>query len=150
MKRGVNFSILALFLIIPLVFNACIPEDDNNKAKYIFLFIGDGMGHGQIALTESYRSYLEGRLGGSPLSFTQFPVYGTCTTYSADHNITCSSAAGTAIACGVKTYNGAIGVDANKGKLTSLAKNLKEKGMSIGIISSCAITDATPAAQYAQ
>ena len=37
------------------------------KAKYIFLFIGDGMGFTQVAATESYLSYKEGKLGGERL-----------------------------------------------------------------------------------
>ena len=75
-------------------------DKDEDMAKYIFLFIGDGMGHGQISLAESYLSYKEGKLGGERLSFTEFPVYGTCETYSMDYSVTCSSAAGSAIACG--------------------------------------------------
>ena len=81
------------------------------KAKYIFLFIGDGMGNSHVAATESYLSYKAGKLGGEQLCFTQFPYLGLATTYSANANVTCSSAAGTAIACGAKTNNGMVGVD---------------------------------------
>ena len=43
------------------------------KAKYIFLFIGDGMGYTHIAATESYLSYKEGKIGGERLLFSTFP-----------------------------------------------------------------------------
>ena len=51
------FSLAAL-----LLFSSCSQKPE---AKYIFLFIGDGMGASQVAVTESYLSYLDGNLGGS-------------------------------------------------------------------------------------
>ena len=71
-------------------------DSAEGKAKYIFLMIGDGMGHPQMALTESYLSYKAGKLGGEQLSFTKFPYLGTCSTHSMDWSVTCSSASGTA------------------------------------------------------
>jgi alkaline phosphatase len=114
------------------------------------MFIGDGMGLGQVALAESYISYQEGRLGGASLSFTQFPVYGLCKTYSADHNITCSAASGTAIACGEKTKNGHVGVDASGCPMKSVATILKEEGYKVGIMTNVQVNHATPAAFYGQ
>lgn len=124
-----------------------LPEDES-KAKYIFLFIGDGMGHGQVSLAESYLSYKEGKLGGERLSFTEFPVYGTCETYSMDYSVTCSSAAGTAIACGQKTNNNYIGVDVECQPLRSVAAELKDEGYKVGIMSNVQINHATPGAFY--
>ena len=121
---------------------------NSRKAKYIFLFIGDGMGHGHVALAESYLSYKEGKLGGEQLSFSEFPVYGTCTTHSMDYSVTCSAAAGTAIACGQKTNNNYIGVDVNGQPLKSVAFDLKEEGYNIGIMSNVQVNHATPGAFY--
>ena len=121
---------------------------DSRPAKYIFLFIGDGMGASHVAATESYRSYLEGKKGCSQLEFTKFPVLGMATTYSADRNVTCSSAAGTAISCGEKTCNGRLGIDPEGDTLTSMSKILKERGYKVAIMSSVPVNHATPAAFY--
>ena len=105
------------------------------KAKYIFLFIGDGMGCTHVSAAESYLSYKEGNLGGAMLTMTQFPYFGTATTYSANRYVTDSSAAGTAIASGEKTNNGMLGVDPDGNPVKSFAYDLKEDGYQIGIIS---------------
>ena len=119
------------------------------KAKYIFLFIGDGMGASHVAVTESYLSYKAGKLGGEQLLMTQFPYYGMATTHSANRNVTCSSAAGTAIACGVKTNNGTLGVDKDSINVESIATVLKRDGYKVGILTTVPINHATPAAFYA-
>lgn len=121
---------------------------NDKKAKYIFLFIGDGMGASHVAVTESYLSYKEGKLGGEHLHMTQFPYYGMATTHSANKNVTCSSAAGTAIACGVKTNNGTLGVDKDSVSVESIATVLKEDGYKVGLLTTVPINHATPAAFY--
>lgn len=121
---------------------------DNGKAKYIFLFIGDGMGHSIVSATESYLSYKAGKVGGEQLTMTSFPVMGDVTTYSYDSIITCSAAAGTAIACGVKTSEGKVGRTPDGTPLKSIAYDLKEEGYKIGIMSTVPINHATPAAFY--
>ena len=123
--------------------------DANAKAKYIFLFIGDGMGASHIAVAESYLSYKVGKLGGEELVMSQFPYYGMATTYSANRNVTCSSAAGTAIACGVKANNGTLGVDKDSVNVESVATVLKREGYKVGILTTVPINHATPAAFYA-
>lgn len=124
-------------------------DSAEGKAKYIFLMIGDGMGHPQMALTESYLSYKAGKLGGEQLSFTKFPYLGTCSTHSMDWSVTCSSASGTAIATGSKTNNNYIGVDVNGEPLESIAYQLKREGYKIGIMSSVQVNHATPGSFYA-
>ena len=63
------------------------------EAKYIFYFIGDGMGIGHVATAEAYnREYLD---SDAPLLMLQFPYGGQVWTYSADDRITDSAAAGT-------------------------------------------------------
>ncbi len=120
------------------------------QAKYIFFFIGDGMGFGSVSLTEDYLAAKEGKHGSSNLTFSGFPVTGFATTYSASNLVTCSAAAGTALACGSKTRNGRIGVDAEaKQNFKSIAQRLKEKGYRVGISTSVSIDHATPAAFYA-
>ena len=119
------------------------------KAKYIFLFIGDGMGFTHIAATESYLSYKEGKIGGERLLFSTFPYCGNVSTYSANRNVTCSAASGTAIACGEKTNNDMIGMNADSVAIYSMAAALKEDGYKIGIITTAPVNHATPSAFYA-
>ena len=59
--------------------------------------------------------------------------------------ITDSAAGGTALSSGVKTYNGAIGVDVNKNPVKTILEEASEKGLATGLVSSSAITHATPA-----
>ncbi len=142
------YAALAVMMLCTLI--GCNERPDNEgKAKYIFLFIGDGMGNSHVAAAESYLSYKAGKLGGEQLTFTQFPELGLCSTHSASHNITCSSAAGTAIACGQKTNNGMVGLDPEGNRLESMAFALKEEGYKIGIMSSVPINHATPSSFYA-
>ena len=145
-------TIAALAGMITMLFcaNGCTAstEKTETKAKYIFLFIGDGMGNSHVAATESDLSYKVGKLGGEQLCFTQFPYLGLCTTYSADNTITDSAAAGTAIACGGKTDNGMIGVNPEGEHYKSMAYELKEDGYKIGIMTSVTVNHATPASFY--
>ena len=124
-------------------------ENRHPKAKYIFLFIGDGMGSTHVATTESYLSYKAGKMGGEMLTFSSFPAYGYATTYPADYHITCSSAAGTAIACGAKTKNFMVGMGPDSVALKSIAYELKDEGYKIGILTNVPVNHATPAAFYA-
>ena len=139
--RAITIAIVTLFCL-----SGC---QSDTRAKYIFLFIGDGMGASHVAVTESYLSYKEGKLGGEQLLMTQFPYYGMATTHSANRNVTCSSAAGTAIACGVKTNNGTVGVDKDSVRVESIATMLKEEGYKVGLLTTVPINHATPAAFYA-
>ena len=97
----------------------------NGQAKYVFYFIGDGMGVNQVNGTEMYQAEIQnGRIGVEPLLFTQFPVATVATTFSAKNSVTDSAAAGTALATGKKTYNGAISVGEDKNATFILAKLL--------------------------
>ena len=119
------------------------------QAKYVFYFIGDGMGVNQVNGTEMYLAEQEGRIGVTPLLFTQFPAVGVATTFSATNSVTDSSAAGTALATGVKTYNGAIGMDDQKNVIQSVAEKAKKAGKKVGVTTSVSVDHATPAAFYA-
>lgn len=121
-------------------------------AKYVFLFVGDGMGLPQVSSAEIYAGALKG--GKHPeaprsLSFTSFGSQGLTTTHDASSFITDSASAGTAFATGHKTLNGTISMDiSGKTKLKSIATMAKEKGMKVGIVSSVSIDHATPAVFY--
>ena len=107
----------------------CVAVIANAQAKYVFYFIGDGMGVNQVNGTEMYRAEIQkGRIGVEPLLFTQFPVGTMATTFSATNSVTDSSAAGTALSTGEKTYNGSIGMDDQKNPLQTVAEKAKKAG----------------------
>ncbi len=120
------------------------------QAKYVFLFIGDGMGINHVHGTELYNAAVhkdmpnEGRL-----SFTRFPVRSFVASHSASSLVTDSSAAGTALASGVKTVNGYMGVDADKKSAKNIAELAAELGMMTGVATNVGINHATPSAFYA-
>ena len=119
------------------------------QAKYVFYFIGDGMGVNQVLGTEMYLSELKGEIGVTPLLFTQFPYSTMATTFSATNGVTDSAAGGTALATGKKTKNGALGVTKDSERVNSVASWAKENGYRVGVSTSVSIDHATPAAFYA-
>lgn len=122
----------------------------HGQAKYVFYFIGDGMGVNQVQGTELYRGELEGKIGITPIWFTQFPYATTATTFSATNGVTDSAAAGTALATGNKTQNGTIGMKQDlQTEVSSVAVWAKNKGCRVGVTTSVSVDHATPAAFYA-
>ena len=120
------------------------------EIKYVFYFIGDGMGANQVLGAEMYRSAVNGEpLGRVQTLMTTFPYSGQAATFSATNGITDSSAAGTCLASGQKTRNGMLGMDPDSAHVISIAEELKEQGWGIGIMTTVAIDHATPAAFYA-
>lgn len=120
------------------------------QAKYVFYFIGDGMGVNQVYGAETYYAALEGRIGVKPLCFTQFPYAALVTTYSATNGVTDSAASGTALATGHKTKNGVLGMLADqKTPVNSIAVWAKQAGAAVGVGTSVSVDHATPAAFYA-
>ena len=121
------------------------------QAKYVFLFIGDGMGLAQVALTEAYRSSVAGdTLGFQPLSFSEFPVLGMATTHCVNRRITESAAAATAFATGSKASDGSLGLDPHDNTpLRTIAEDALAQRRGIGILTTTSIDHATPAAFYA-
>ncbi len=138
-----------LLLAVAVFFMASCAVDGEKKAKYVFYFIGDGMGFSHISLTEGYLATKEGKIGNNPLCFTQFPVMGMATSYSANRYITCSSAAGTALATGTKTNNGMLGTAPDSSNLKSIAYKIHEAGFPVGVTTSVTIDHATPGSFYA-
>ena len=136
-----------LFVALLLVMAVC--QIHAQQAKYVFYFIGDGMGLNQVNTTEMFLAEVEGRIGIKPLLFPSFPVASHANSHSATSSVTDSAAAGTALATGVKTYNGAMGVDADKNPVESFAERAKKAGKRVGITTSVSIDHATPGSHYA-
>jgi alkaline phosphatase len=137
-------------------------DSSNGKAKYVFLFIGDGMSNAQLNSAAIYKAALEGNntydeYGNctyvqqpDALNISSLPVVGMTTTYSRNSYITDSAAAATALACGQKTDSGIISMNYSKDTVfKTIAEQAKEKGMKVGIVSSVSIDHATPACFYA-
>ncbi len=119
------------------------------EIKYVFYFIGDGMGSNQVLGAEMYRSALQGEpLGRVQTLMTTFPYSGSASSYSKSNGITDSAAAGTCLATGQKTKNGMLGLGSDSTRLTTIAEELKAQGWGIGIMTTVAIDHATPGAFY--
>lgn len=123
----------------------------NKTAKNVILLIGDGMGDSEITAA---RNYAEGA-GGFFKGIDALPLTGQYTHYALDKKthkpdyVTDSAASATAWSTGVKSYNGAIGVDVNGKDHTTLLELAKKAGKATGNVSTAEIEDATPAAQLA-
>lgn len=122
-------------------------EESLPAPKYIFYYIGDGMGVSPVITAETYnRDILR---SPRPLLMLQFPVASMCYTYSASDPVTDSAAAGTALSTGHKTRNGMLGMGPDTTAVTSIASQLFDRGWGVGIVTSVAADDATPGAFYA-
>ena len=107
------------------------------EAKNVILMIGDGMGVTQITA---------GMIKNSKrLNIERFPIVGLHKSYSSDNLITDSAAGATAFACGVKTYNGAIGVNPKKKPVKTILEECEAGGMATGLVTTSTIVHATPA-----
>lgn len=113
--------------------------------KYVFLFIGDGMSMPQRMVAEEFSR----ATGTGPLAMNALPCQCTTRTRAANAVITDSAAAATAIACGEKANNGALGITPDGRRLESVAELAKKRGMKVGILTTVPIVHATPAGFYA-
>jgi alkaline phosphatase len=107
------------------------------RPKNVIFLIGDGMGLSQI----SAGMYANGNV----TAFERFPIVGLHKTHSSDSLITDSAAGATAFACGVKTYNYAIGVGPDKKPRPTLLELAEAQGRATGLVATSEITHATPA-----
>lgn len=131
--------------VVALMLGATLSVFADNAPKYVFLFIGDGMSVPQRMNADEFSR----AAGRGHLAMNTLPIQATTRTCSANALITDSAAAATAIACGEKTNNGALGVDTNKVALESVAYVAKKAGRKIGIATTVTIIHATPGGFYA-
>ncbi len=118
--------------------------------KYIFYFIGDGMGPSHVLGTELFLGEKQGTIGRpTPMCFAQFPHTAFVTTFSASNGVTDSAASGTALATGHKAVNGYIGMNAAGEPVYSVAHAAKKAGYAVGVATTVCINHATPGAFYA-
>ena len=105
------------------------------------------MGMGQVQAAQVYNRTVLGN--DEPLLMMQFPVASQSTTHSASSPVTDSAAAGTALATGHKTNNGMLGMTPDSAAVTSVAKELFDRGYGVALVTSVPPDDATPGAFYA-
>lgn len=110
--------------------------------KNVILMIGDGMGLSQVSSSFFFGATEEP-------NFTRFPFIGLSRTSSASHKVTDSASGATAFASGIKTYNGAIGMDIHYQPVPTIVERIEGRDIATGIIATSSVTHATPAAFYA-
>jgi alkaline phosphatase len=129
-------------LVILLITSTIITSVDSctgpqKNPKNIIVLIGDGMGVAHV--------YAAMSVSAQPLNMEQFPYSGFSITYSANNYVTDSGAGGTAIACGIKANNYSIGMTPDSVAVPSIIEMAHMNGLATGVVSTSAITDATPA-----
>ena len=129
---------IAYLLLLSLLVMGCSSEP---KVKYVFYFIGDGMGVNEVIGTNLYNQ----ANGQENVNFTSFPVVNFITTVSANSLVTDSSAAGTALASGVKINNSVVGVDPEGNPTPNLTEWAHAAGFGTGVATSVGVNHATPA-----
>lgn len=142
-----------------------VPATGKGTPKYVFVFIGDGMSYPQIQSAAYYTGKDAAGIvdvvkksenpSDSPemkaLSFYQFPIAGSASTYDATSFAPDSASTATSIFTGYKTHSSSINVDITKKiKYRTIAEQLRDqKKYKIGVISTVNLNHATPAATYA-
>ncbi|XP_074658589.1 alkaline phosphatase-like [Tubulanus polymorphus] len=134
--------------------------ENQNVAKNIILFIGDGMGVSTVTATRIYKGQQNNLPGEETvLSYEQFPNVALSKTYNTDYQVADSAGTATAFLSGVKTKFGTVGVDESvelnncstyteQSKLDSIIQWARAAGKSTGIVTTARVTHATPAAAY--
>lgn len=151
---------LAACVVVGGVCAAALPSSAAERAKNVILFVGDGMGVSTLTAARIYEAQQRGADGASNLlSFERFPDLALVRTYSANSLVTDSANGASALLTGHRTINGALGVtdqvragdcaSASGQSVPTLAELAKKGGRSTGVVSTAAITDATPASLYA-
>ena len=132
---------IAILVLLSVLFFSCkkiaVEKQVEKPVQNIILLIGDGMGipHIYAGMTAQH----------GKLSLERCTVVGLQKTYSLSSFITDSGAGGTALACGIKTLNGSIGVNMRGLPAKSILEYAEEHRLSTGLVSTSSITHATPA-----
>lgn len=143
-NRFLSISLLVLLVLIPatpIVSYGYQADSNLDDGLGIILMIGDGMGFEQVKLARWVEVGEDGELFMDKLSFNS-----SVTTHSASSDITDSAASATAIATGVKTNNGIISQDPSGQNLETILEIAQRLNKSTGVVSTCYLQHATPAA----
>ena len=139
-----KFNRIILVCIVLTLFackSSSIADKRVNVPENVILLISDGTGLSQISSAFYFKE-------SSP-NYSRFKNIGLIKTSSSRQDVTDSAAGATAFACGVKTYNGAIGVSDDSTDVKNLVELVSLKNIKTGMIATSSITHATPASFYA-
>lgn len=133
-------------ILLSLVFGAAVLSQAADEPPRFVLIVADGLGQGALgwALSED-ESEKKGRLKNLR-NFLARSRASVVLTHSGSAPVTDSAAAATAMACGIKTNNRAIGMDSSGRPCRSVAELAKDKGISLGFVTTAPSWDATIAA----
>ncbi len=141
-----------------LIFQLISCQSGSAGPKNIIVFISDGCGYNQVDAAGFYQYGQTGRQ-----IYEQFPVKYAMSTYPVDGHgydpklawetfeyvkkkTTDSAASATAMASGVKTFNGSIGVNSNRDVVENIVERVEKFGKATGIVTSVLFSHATPTA----
>eukprot|EP00842_Homolaphlyctis_polyrhiza_P000766 jgi/Hompol1/1690/HPOL_001422-RA len=153
LRHRYGFSKLWLFsgvatLLAAVALSTCISnafaKDRPKPVRNVILMISDGFGPASQTLARNYNQYVGKLPIGAQLALDTILV-GASRTRSSSSFVTDSAAGATAFACGLKSYNGAIGVDSDSVPCGTVLEAAKERGMFTGLVATSRITHATPA-----
>ena len=144
----IGFTLTIIFVCLSSNVFAATPA----PPKYIFMFIGDGMGIAQRQVAELQLNNAPGKIAmdqKNRLVMNTLRVSCVNTTYDSTSIVPDSASTATSLSSGYKTLSGVIGLKEDKTTATPfISEALKKKGYAIGIVSSVKIVHATPAAYY--
>ena len=130
MLRRCLLALLLVLLATP------VEAQDHERPRNLILMIADGFGPASATLARG--------VADRPLALDSI-LTGSISTAAIDNRVTDSAAAGTAFACGIKTYNGAIALDTLRRPCRTLLEEAEARGMATGLVATSRITHATPA-----
>ena len=151
MKKIATLLCSALLMAASL----CSALAEQTAPKYVFMFIGDGMGNPQVTASQYFKGSIENPDAEFPvpadLSFTKFPYLGMMTTYDSSSFCPDSASTATSMASGEKTLSGVINYDVTlTHPFKLITEYAKDAGYKVGVVSSVSLDHATPAAYYAK
>jgi alkaline phosphatase len=144
MRAYFHLLIISTILIFPCISRLSAQVNagsENPKPKNIILLIGDGMGLSEVSASLFFNK--------ETTNFERFSTIGLIKTSSSNELITDSAAGATAFSTGIKTYNGAVGVDKDTIVVKTILEQLVKRGFATGLIATSSIVHATPASFYA-
>ncbi|MFE8702516.1 alkaline phosphatase [Cytobacillus sp. FJAT-54145] len=142
--KKIFMMLLVFVLSLPIcsIGSAFSPQSNTvTPPKNVILMVGDGMGVGQLEVASLFEHGKEGKL-----FLESLPQVALARTFSNNNSVTDSAAGGTALATGIKTNNGMLGVSPDGTEVDSILDLFKQHGKKVGVISTHMVVDATPAA----
>lgn len=138
MNKNRILVVLLIIIVLAVDFKISLAQNKSKvKPKNIIFLIGDGMASSQIYAALTVKK--------DNLNIAKFKYIGFHKSYSASDYITDSAAGGTAFSTGKKTKNGCLAVDSTLKVLPTILEMAEKKGLSTGLVATCAVTHATPA-----